>query len=451
MTSRILISLALLALPAVPAAASADTLTTLSAATPIAAHAGLAAWSAYDAAHKQWSLMAAGAGGAVRALPVPPSPTAFGVGLGTAANGDPVAVDARCTTGPTDPFDGPPGDGPSGCALEQYDFATGALTPLAVTAPQGAEISDPVVSAGRIAFAYVRPGEHRPRLAVAALDARGPATEAGRGPLRFCSQTMLRGRPRRVCAPAKDVRLGGLSLDGGRLAFSWSYYGYNDGGPAYRSDLWVDDLDAGGSPQLVARSTGDSNAAARYGAVSLDGDGVEAVLTCSYGPACVVVAPAVQRLALGAPHAVAASPLAVAPVRSALDGDAAVLLTRAGSGPGDGFDDCAPVACTLQRAPLAPFVALPPLPAPSACGIVHSHARVLSVTSAGRGCGTARALVARVVATVLHRTYGRDGGLACVRIGQPGLGVRPGQTILACRRPGVSVRAAYAGGAQPGS
>jgi hypothetical protein len=154
----------------------------------------------------------------------------------------------------------------------------------------------------------VKPDEHRPRIAVAPLDGSTPAHEVARGPLRFCTRRPFAARLRRLCSTGKDVSLDGLALDGDRLAFAWSYYGYSAGGPTYRSELYVEDLARTAAPRLVARATGDANGQPRYSAPALGDGTLAALLTCRGGPACTVQPPRVQRIGLSR-HSVAEAPL----------------------------------------------------------------------------------------------------------------------------------------------
>jgi hypothetical protein len=425
--------------------AAAEPVATLRGVSPVAADAGYAVWSDYDSSSGQYRLAARTPAGVVGLLPVAPGPVAFRIDLGRGPDGNEVAVFARCTHEPTDAVDGPPGDQASGCTLESFDFATGAARALAVTAPAGNVIYAPTVSGARIAFAYVVPGENRPRIALARLDGTGPAHQIARGPVRVCTRRAFSRGPSfpKFCAPAKDVSLPGLDLDGDRLAFAWSYYGYTIGGPRYRTELRTENVAAGGSSRLVVQATGDLNGSPVYSAPALHGGKLRAILTCRRGPACRVQPDVAQRVELGrGDHAEAQLPFV--PLSVALDGDAALLLARP---PHERFARCGR-GCELDRTPLR-YVIVPRLPRARGCGVVRSGRVLLSVRSAGRECGSAQTLVHRAFPGVLRRGYGRLGTDACIRLGQSGLVPQVGETLIACRRHGASVRGAYAGGLPP--
>ena len=118
----------------------------------IDAHAGVVAWSDYDASVDAWRLMA-NVGGVTQALPVAPRATPFDVDLGPDGRGGLVAVYSRCARGLRR-------DQPTpqvfrsrryGCDLYSYSFASGRERAVA-RANSRADEYWPAVWHGRIAF-----------------------------------------------------------------------------------------------------------------------------------------------------------------------------------------------------------------------------------------------------------------------------------------------------------
>jgi hypothetical protein len=95
--------------------ARAATLATLHDASQLAAGAGLAVWSAHDAATERYQLTAQMPDGRVAPLPVDPAPAAFPVAVGATSAGA-LVVDARCAHEPRDITSGPPADQATGVA-----------------------------------------------------------------------------------------------------------------------------------------------------------------------------------------------------------------------------------------------------------------------------------------------------------------------------------------------
>ena len=136
---------ALATLPTANAAADDTIVATVPRSTPVDVYAGHTLWSTWDG--KAYRLTDYSAG-AARTLPVAASVAPFDADVGSDANGDPVAVYARCRRAPLAPWGL---DGRRGCDLYAYRFATGREVRIA-RANSRADEYYPAVWRGRIAF-----------------------------------------------------------------------------------------------------------------------------------------------------------------------------------------------------------------------------------------------------------------------------------------------------------
>jgi hypothetical protein len=155
---------ALVAAAAVAAPASAQVgapIATELRAFTVAAHDTTAAWSSFDEATGQFRLVAR-EDGAVRQLPVAPSPEPFDVDLGTSRTGSLLAVYTREVEGTRDVF--------------RFNFRTGREERLTQISSPTNDESQPTVHRGTIAF--VRRQRERDVLRSAASVRRGARTRA---------------------------------------------------------------------------------------------------------------------------------------------------------------------------------------------------------------------------------------------------------------------------------
>ena len=184
-------------LPAEQAAAADTVVARVPRPTPVEVFAGHTLWSAWDG--KAYRLTDYSAG-AARTLPVAASAVPFEADVGSDAQGEPIAVYARCRRAPLSPW---ALDGRRGCDLYAYRFASGRERRIA-RANSGADEYFPAVWRGRIAFTRTYRGGRR------ALYWR----KLGRGG----ASHRLRGGPTGEPAVPED-----LDMRFGTVAFVWRY------------------------------------------------------------------------------------------------------------------------------------------------------------------------------------------------------------------------------------
>ncbi len=201
----------------------------------LAAYRDTVAWSAYDPATRQFTLMVLERG-ILRPAPVPTRSVLFDVDVGRSSTGGALVVYSRCAHESLRWR-----QVASGCDLYAFDPATDRERRIPVE-PRSAEDSHPVVSDGRVVFLRTLRG--RDELYVARV-AGGRARPVPIAPPRAANQTYARS--------AKD-------LDGQRLAFVLARGG---------QEVHLQHLD-GSHWQRVARLSGGESGSAFIG-LSFDG------------------------------------------------------------------------------------------------------------------------------------------------------------------------------------
>jgi hypothetical protein len=227
------LTLALTALGAAPAHAADEA--RLDRSSPIAAYGGRLAWSAYDAATKQYALVTR-SGGVTTPVPVPERGVPFDVDLGPSASGSTVAAYSRCHV------EAPPAERARGCDVYVYDFATTTESRIASASAPDANESWPSVWRGTIAFA--RDYDAKPGLGylyTRSLAGSRPSTRMPGGARSTCDR----------CNPLPGSKAAQLDLYGKRLGFTWTYLHNGEG---LDSEIRLDTI--GGSHQRVAHQAG---------------------------------------------------------------------------------------------------------------------------------------------------------------------------------------------------
>jgi hypothetical protein len=224
---------------------------TLDRPTPVAAFGGRLVWSVLDRASGRFALMTR-FGGVTQAVPVPPRRVPFDVDLGPGSDGGAVAVYSRCDREP------PLGSGfaPTlynrgrGCDLFLFDFATRAERRLTnASAPNASEFFPTI---WRDTLAFGRTYDTKPDLPyVYTRPVVGSArsTRQPGGARNACARNRNTGRT--SCSPATVSRPMSLELWGRRLAFAWTFSGFNEG---LDTEIRLDTI--GGGHTVIAHQNG---------------------------------------------------------------------------------------------------------------------------------------------------------------------------------------------------
>jgi hypothetical protein len=237
--------------PAGVARAQSTPVTTLDRPTPIAAFGGRLAWSALDRTTGRFTLLTR-FGGAIAPVPVPQRAVPFDVDLGPGPDGRTVAVYSRCAQEP------PLGSGfaPTlynrgrGCDLFLFDFATGAERRLAnASAPNASEFF-PTIWRGTLAFGRTYDSKpDLPYIYTRPVEGTARSTRQPGGARNACARNRSTGRT--SCSPATQSRPMSLELWGRRLAFAWTFAGFNEG---LNTEIRLDTI--GGGHTVLAHQNG---------------------------------------------------------------------------------------------------------------------------------------------------------------------------------------------------
>jgi len=210
----------------------------------VAVYGGWAAWSRYDTATKQFSLVLRSPSGALEPSPVPERPAAFDVELGPIGSGV-AAVYSRCSNDTT--F--------AGCRIYELTLSETHPVERALAIPGGGgSLHEPAIWRGRVAFLRRNPsggGEDPMHPTARRPDELFVWTRGGK--LQRVSLPVSKGERRVGWPRGLTGMISGLTLNGGAVAYTTATGVRTSGFELSMFTLWYQLLGQG--PRLIDQAT----------------------------------------------------------------------------------------------------------------------------------------------------------------------------------------------------
>ena len=202
------------------AAAPAAPIASVAAPSPVTAFGNTLAWSAFDDATGQYTLMVRDGAG-TRAVGVPTRRGPFDADLGPGTHGNTVLVYSRCATDPS--FEQPLGY--DGCRLYRVDLPHGTEHRIPVRRRRGFSDTNPAVWGGGLAWvrrADTGAGADRPQVLLGSADRVVTPRPVALVTLRRCWRNYDPSPPR-ICGPTSRRAVLGIDLAADGIALAESY------------------------------------------------------------------------------------------------------------------------------------------------------------------------------------------------------------------------------------